>query len=98
MVVARRHAWLRRNTRSVALIPLLHVGLVGHGLLRIHRHVWHVRAGHVGVLWYAGPAALGREVLVSGLLGGFDLVAAVDAIVIAWSRLRRVQACLQVGI
>lgn len=94
VVVAGRHAWLRRHAGPVALIPLLHIALICQGLLRVHGHVGHVVAGHVWLLGHARSAALRGEVLVGRLLRRFNLVTAVDAVFVAGSGLGSVQARL----
>jgi hypothetical protein len=93
VVVVGGHAGLRWHPGCVTLVSLLYVRLVGHGLLGIQRHVWHVGTGHVGVLWHAGTAALRREMLVGRLVGAVDLVASLDVLV-ARSGLGRVKAGL----
>jgi hypothetical protein len=88
-----RHTWLRRYARAISLIPL-YVALVSQSLLRIHGHVGHVVVGHMRVLRHARSVALRREVLVRGFFWRLDLVAAIDAILIAWSGLRSIKTSL----
>lgn len=88
-----RHTWLRRYARAISLIPL-YVALVSQSLLRIHGHVGHVVVGHMRVLGHARSVALRREVLVRGFFWRLDLVAAIDAILIAWSGLRSIKTSL----
>lgn len=54
------------------LVPplLLHVA-IGERLLGVHSDVGHVARGHVA-LWHPGPALLGRQVSVGGLLRGVN--------------------------
>ncbi len=84
---------LREARRRQVLPPALwlHVA-VGERLLGVHSD-----AGEVGrqvVLRHPGPALLGRQMLVGGLLWGVDRVVVVDAVV-AGRGLRRVQASLE---
>lgn len=95
MVVAGRHARLRGHSGAVALVPLLHVALVGERLLGVDGHAGHVVSGHVRVLGHAWPAGLGRDVLAGRLLRRVDLVAGVDAVLIARGRFGGIQACLK---
>jgi hypothetical protein len=88
------HTWLRRYARAVSLISL-HIALVSQGLLGVHGHVGHIVVGwHVRVLGHTRPAALRRKVLVRRLFGRLDLVAAVNAVLVAWSGFGGVKACL----
>lgn len=84
---------LRGELAAVALVALLHVALIRERLLSFDRHVGHVVPRHVRVLGNALPAARGRDVLGGGLLRRVDLVA-IDAVLIAGSRLGGIQACL----
>jgi hypothetical protein len=93
VVVVGRHARLLGNSRSVSLISR-DVALVGHGLLRVHGHIGHVRVGHMRVLGHALPGSLGWKVLVGGLVGRFDLVGTINAVVITGGRLWRIKASL----
>ena len=95
MVTAGRHTGLWGDSRAVTLISLLHVALICQGLLGIHRHVGHVVSGHMRVLGDARSASLRREMLRSRLLGRVDLIAAVDAVLVARGGLRCVKTRLQ---
>lgn len=95
MVAVGRHAWLRWHPRAVTLIPLLHIVLVRQCLLRIHWHVGHVVARHVRVLRHARSAGLRWwDVLVGRFFWRFDLVAAVDTVLVAGTGLGRIQTGL----
>jgi hypothetical protein len=94
VVAVGGHTWLRRYAGAVSLISL-HVALVSQSLLGIHGHVGHIVVGrHVRVLGHTRSAALGRKVLVWGLFGRLDLVAAVNTVLVAWGGLGCIKACL----
>lgn len=94
MVTVGRHAGLRRDSGTVALIPL-HVALVSQSLLRVHGHIWHVVSWHGRVLGHSRSIALRREMLVGRLFGRVDLITSVDTVLVAWSGLRCVKTRLQ---
>lgn len=77
-----------RHTTAVALVAL-HVALV-HG---VHGHIRHIVARHVRVSAHAA-ATRGGDVLARGVLRRFDLIAAVDAVVVAGSGFWGVKAGL----
>lgn len=83
MMSSWRHPGLRRHSRSITLVALLDVVLVGECLLRVHGHVGHVVAGHVWVLRHPRSAALRRDVLTGRIFGRLDLVATVDAVFVS---------------
>lgn len=93
-MTAGRHARLGWHPGAVALVSLLHVALVGQRLLGVHGHTGHVARGHVWILGHAWSAGLRRDVLAGRLLRRLDLVAAINAVLIA----RRWFGCVQAGL
>jgi hypothetical protein len=74
----------------------VHVVLISHGRLGIKRKTLrHVAAGHVWVLRHARATCLGWEVLVCRLLGRFNLVTSIHAVLVTRSGLWSIQTSLE---
>ena len=87
---------LEARGRHVLAPPLLLHVAVGERLLRVHPDAGHV-AGRQVALRHPGPALLGWQVSVAGLLWGVDGVRVVHAVV-ASGRFGRIQASLESGV